>query len=92
MERLLLLVLVVIISASGANALTEQQCWDRWYAEELAQQAKPEDAINPRNGKPLSQTEGAKRSRQKKLQALEDALTLRGRDDPRWKAYLAKCE
>lgn len=68
-----------------------QACWNQWYASRLAQQPKPEDTHHPVTGKPLSQTTGAKRSRERKLLALKDALELRGEDEPAWEVFLEGC-
>ena len=41
----------------------------------------PDDTVDQRTGKTLSETDGAKRTRAKKLQALKDELELQERAD-----------
>lgn len=52
---------------------------------------KASDTVSPATGKEMSQTDGAKRTRDLKYQAKRDALELRGKNDPVWKAFLAEC-
>lgn len=77
--------------ANSAVAATESECWDDWYAKRIALQPTAEATIDPRTGKQLSQTDGAKRSRAKKVQALKDELELRSKKDAQWLAYRAEC-
>jgi len=67
------------------------ECWDEWYAKKLAEVPKPDGTHNPLTGKQLSQTPGAIRTRERKLQAFKDAMTLRGKNDPAWRAYRNQC-
>ena len=91
MVKRIILGLSLLLLTQSAQAATESECWDKWYAQQIALQPGPEDTVDPRNGKSLSQTDGAKRSRAKKLQALKDALELRGKSDSKWEAFRTDC-
>jgi hypothetical protein len=91
MVKRILISLAVAMITNAAVAASENDCWDKWHAEQLAIQPKSDDTVDPRTGKSLSQTDGAKRSRAQKLQALKDSLALRGKDDEKWKSYRAEC-
>jgi len=69
-------------STAGAQGQTPaydaayRACSEEWYASEFKMLAKPDDTHDPRTGKLLSQTEGAKRTRERKLKAAHDAHVL----------------
>ncbi len=89
MAKQILLVLSMLLLTSGAFA---DECYERWMTEILLLQPRPDDTVDKRTGRFLSQTDGAKRTRGRKLQALKDELELRGRKDARWLMYQSKCE
>lgn len=80
-----------VLLNGAAIAASEDACWAQWSSQEIGRQPKPEDTINQQTGKPLSQTDAAKRSRAKKLQAFNDAMVLRGRGSDGWKAFRERC-
>jgi hypothetical protein len=68
-----------IVVAEGATPAHDLllACSDAWHSKPSSEiPPGPDDTIDPRSGKPLSQTPGAKRSRAAKLQAFKDAATL----------------
>lgn len=73
--------MLVLISQASAN----DECFKKWSEKKIALQPGANDQADPRTQKPLSQTDGAKRTRDVKLQALKDRLALRGREDPEFK-------
>jgi len=75
----------------GAAHADIKQRWDDWKSAKLAMIPRGESAIDPRNGKKLSTSEGAKRSRDKRFQAADDALELRGKTDPEWIEFANNC-
>jgi hypothetical protein len=76
---------------NAANAMSEDQCFTKWSGERVRMQPGPDATIDLRTGRVLSQTDGAKRTRALKLQALKDALMLRGHEDPKWLSYRQDC-
>jgi hypothetical protein len=68
-----------VIAAKGEKSTQDilRECSDEWRSK--SPEAMPpgaDDKTDPRNGKALSDTPGAKRSRALKLQAAKDAITL----------------
>ncbi|MHC2620081.1 hypothetical protein ACVIW2_002113 [Bradyrhizobium huanghuaihaiense] len=94
-SRVGLLIGLLAVGNSGSPAESAEQddstCWLKWTARKLQIIPKPDDTINPKTGKELSQTPGAIRTRALKYQAAKDALELRGREDPDWRAFFGEC-
>ena len=67
------------------------ECWARWVEFRMKEVPKGSDLVSPATGKAMSQTDGARRTRDLKYQAKRDALELRGKDDPMWRTFLAGC-
>ncbi|NOJ40908.1 hypothetical protein [Bradyrhizobium australiense] len=67
------------------------ECWARWVEFRMKEVPKGSDLVSPATGREMSQTDGAKRTRDLKYQAKRDELELRGKDDPMWKTFLAGC-
>jgi hypothetical protein len=89
MATRILIGIAIVLLTNGALA---DECYERWKAEIVAMQPGADDAIDKRSNKELSQTDGAKRTRAIKLQALKDAIELRGQSDPRWLRYRETCK
>lgn len=77
---------------SSSSLAANASCWVTWTEQQLKYVPKAGDTINPRTGKELSQTDGAKRTRALKYQAAKDALELRGKESPDWKSFAIECE
>lgn len=87
----IIIIIAALIISDPVSAASEDTCWRTWFDQQIAMQPKPDDKIDARTGKVLSQTHGAIRTRARKLQARKDELTLRGKDDPKWIFFKKKC-
>jgi len=93
LTALLLLFFIVQTGAQARDAHEDvtARCWKQWVDFRMIEVPKAEDTVSPATGKPMSQTDGAKRTRALKYQAKLDELELRGKDDPIWHAFLDGC-